>query len=177
MRMMLALIMLVMMAIPSAQAVGPEVYRTLEWDDLMPDGEWDLYDKQFQSLFDLDKLDKIEEGSAQDQMVQLGTFKTVPELDGKKVRLPGFMLPFEYAEYQKVTEFLLVPYFGACIHAPPPPPNQIVYVVSEKPIKVGDMWAPIWAKGTLRAKKNINDVGSAAYTLELEGVDPYTEPQ
>jgi len=156
-----------------ATAVGPEVYRTLKWDDLMPEGEWDAFDRQYQSLFD---LDSIEEGSAQDQMIQLGTFNTVEGLDGQKVRLPGFVLPFEYTEYKKVSEFLLVPYFGACIHVPPPPPNQIVYVVSESSVTIGDMWMPVWAKGTLRAQKNVNDLGSAAYTLELEGIEPYTEP-
>lgn len=176
MRTILQAVMAAFLAISFAHpalAIGPEVYRTIEWDDLMPEGEWDVYDRQYQSLFD---LDKVPEGSAEDKMIQLGTFKTVDELDGQKIRLPGFMLPFEYAEYKKVSEFLLVPYFGACIHVPPPPPNQIVYVVSKDPVPVGDMWAPIWIKGTLRTERNVNEVGSAAYTLELEGVEPYTEP-
>ncbi|CAE7189949.1 macB1 [Symbiodinium microadriaticum] len=150
--------------------VSDGTYQTLEWDDLMPEGEWELYDKQFMSLFE---AGTIEEGSEQDQMIQLGTFNTVTELDGKNIRLPGFALPFEYAENQKVTEFLLVPYFGACIHAPPPPPNQIVYVKSAEAVTITDIWSPVWVAGTLHARKNENGLGNAAYTLDLEKMDPY----
>ena len=53
------------------------------------------------------------------------------DLNDKDVRIPGFIVPLEYKESEIVTRFLLVPYFGACIHEPPPPPNQTIYVVYE----------------------------------------------
>jgi hypothetical protein len=52
-------------------------------------------------------------------------------LDGQNIRLPGYIVPLEVSEEGRTTEFLLVPYFGACIHVPPPPSNQIVHVKSE----------------------------------------------
>jgi len=56
----------------------------------------------------------------------------VPALDGKQISMSGFILPIEY-DGTKVTEFLLLPWEGACIHTPPPPQNQIVHVfVDEK---------------------------------------------
>ncbi len=147
-------------------------YQTLSWDDLMPKGEWENYDRLFQSLFE---AGNVAEGGPQDRMIQLGTFKTVPELDGKKVRMPGLVLPFEFNSENLITEFLLVPYFGACIHAPPPPPNQIVYVKSELGIVVERLWMPVWASGTLHTTKKENELGDAAYTLTLDWAEPFEE--
>ena len=111
-----------------------------------------------------------------DEMEQTGSSEVVPELDGQYVRLPGFMLPLEYGEGGVVTNFLLVPYFGACIHVPPPPPNQIVYVdTMGDPVKSKGMWDPIWIVGTLRTKANMNGLGDTAYTMELDRVEAYED--
>ncbi|UCH49522.1 MAG: DUF3299 domain-containing protein [Betaproteobacteria bacterium] len=72
----------------------------------------------------------------------------VEELDGKVVRIPGYLLPLEFSG-KKVTEFLLVPWVGACIHTPPPPPNQIVHVKPEQPVEMTGMFAPVWVTGPL----------------------------
>ena len=74
-------------------------------------------------------------------------------LDGKTVRMPGFVLPLEYAG-KKVSEFLLVPWVGACIHTPPPPPNQIVHVRMAKGAEFESkgMYAAVWVTGKLAAK-------------------------
>ncbi len=79
------------------------------------------------------------------------------ELDGKMVRIPGYLLPLEFDE-NKITEFFLVPYVGACIHTPPPPPNQIVHVrVEEGYMSFGELYTPIWVDGIIRsARKNSN---------------------
>lgn len=149
-----------------------EESKTLTWDDLLPEGE----------------LERLEEIWAQDTYLlhdtpedsfygatpaQIGTFNVVDDLDGQTVRLPGFVLPFEYVASGEISEFLLVPYFGACIHSPPPPPNQIVYVTAEKPMALGEQWNPIWAVGTLRTTNHYNDLGNAAYTLEIQGWETY----
>ncbi len=165
---------------------------TINWETLLPEGEVEEIDRLFaeyfaeldkklqtqqsQSLFDVAEEDKyatIPEGSELDLMPQIGTFNVVEELDGARVRIPGYVLPFEYVESGKISEFLLVPYFGACIHTPPPPPNQIVYVVAETPVALGKQWDAIWAVGVLRARRNINDLGDAAYTLEIESWETY----
>ena len=104
-------------------------------------------------------------------------------LDGTLVRLPGYLLPLEYTG-KDVTEFLLVPWVGACIHTPPPPPNQIVHVKSDKPVSVGGgMFAPVWVTGQLStkgAKKSLylmdgtSDV-DAGYSLHADKVEPYEQ--
>jgi len=161
--------------------------KTLYWEDLMPEGgledlaqSYEAYFAELErklqaqtagSFFDAapgDGYAGVAEGSTLDVMPQLGTFEVVEALDGLQVRLPGFVLPFEYAASGEITEFLLVPYYGACIHTPPPPPNQVVYVRAENPIALGDQWDAIWAIGTLRTQKNLNDLGSAAYTLDID---------
>ena len=166
----LFLAILLMITAP-AFAEEPE---TLTWEDLLPEGELELLDELWatQSAMPLFGHSPNDPGLSTTPL-QIGTFNVVEDLDGAKVRIPGFVLPFEYSESGKITEFLLVPYFGACIHVPPPPPNQMVYVTAEEPAELGKMWNPIWAVGTMRTKKNINDLGDTAYTLELEGWETY----
>ncbi|MEO0398872.1 MAG: DUF3299 domain-containing protein [Pseudomonadota bacterium] len=178
----------------AAGVTAAEPPRTINWEELMPDGDTEELERQYeayyasitqkiagqssQSLFDAGDAGGyggIAEGSELDVMPQLGTFNVVKELDGAHIRIPGFVLPFEYSADGKIEEFLLVPYFGACIHTPPPPPNQIVYVVADKPVPLGEQWEPIWATGVLRAKSNINDLGDAAYTLEIKSWETYKE--
>ena len=75
---------------------------------------------------------------------------TNPDLDGATIRIPGYALPLEY-DGKQVTEFLLVPWVGACIHTPPPPPNQIVYVALEKGFEVRSRFEPVWVTGRMTA--------------------------
>jgi len=104
---------------------------------------------------------------------QIGTFDVVEELNGQSIRIPGFMVPFDINQSNEVTEFLLVPYFGACIHVPPPPPNQIVYVTSDEAVPFG--WEPVWLEGVLETTRHDNNMGNAAYTLNLTKLEPYTD--
>ncbi|MGI9484079.1 MAG: DUF3299 domain-containing protein [Hyphomicrobiales bacterium] len=106
----------------------------------------------------------------------------VKNYDGKSVRIPGYVLPLEF-EGDTVKEFLLVPYVGACIHTPPPPENQIVYVKLDQPIKVKAMFEPVWASGTLSAQqsqRNLHLVDGSSdiavgYQLQATTVEPYTQ--
>jgi len=159
--------------------------KDLTWDDLMPEGEFErleelyaMYMTQLEQQMGTSPLsqaspDMIEEGSRLDEMQQIGTFNTVAELDGAEIRLPGYVVPFDFDAKGKYTEFLLVPYFGACIHSPPPPPNQIVYVKADKPVSIDNIWTPVWVEGELSTEKNLNDLGDAAYSLSLGRVEPY----
>lgn len=105
-----------------------------------------------------------------------------PLLNGQIVRLPGYLLPLEFSGKQ-VSEFLLVPWVGACIHTPPPPPNQIVHVKPEKPVEMNGMFAPVWVTGKMTTgaiKKSLSLVDGSAdidvgYSLRASRVEPYKE--
>ncbi len=90
----------------------------------------------------------------------------VKSLDGQTVRLPGYIVPLEVSEEGRVTDFLLVPYFGACIHVPPPPPNQIVHVTSELGVKVDELYQPYWIEGPMQVKSTTTDLADAGYQME-----------
>ena len=147
--------------------------KTLYWEDLLPEGEMELLDELYASQASAPFGHGPTDPSVFPQPTQIGTFNVVEELDGQLVRIPGFVLPFEYTESGKISEFLLVPYFGACIHTPPPPPNQIVYVTAEEPKDLGGQWNAIWAIGILRTAQHINELGDAAYTLEIQRWEQY----
>ncbi len=103
-----------------------------------------------------------------------------PSVDRQVVRLPGYVLPLEFSGKQ-VTEFLLVPWVGACIHTPPPPPNQIVHVVADKPFDVSGMYDAVWVTGRMAAragKKSLQLVDGSAdidigYAIAAARVEPY----
>jgi|GEM_PF-716654 len=99
--------------------------------------------------------------------------ETLEQLHGKQVRVPGFIVPLDdFAE--EVTEFLLVPYFGACVHVPPPPPNQMVYVTMKggKKHKIG-WWDPVYIEGTLTIEQFDSAYGAAGFQMEVEKVTEY----
>ncbi|MEM8853783.1 MAG: DUF3299 domain-containing protein [Pseudomonadota bacterium] len=97
----------------------------------------------------------------------IGTIK--PELDGKRVRIAGYTTPVGFGEDE--TGFLLVPELGACIHVPPPPPNQIVLVNEAKGSP--EMFAPVWVEGTLRADPVATILADVGYRLEDVTAVPY----
>jgi uncharacterized protein len=99
--------------------------------------------------------------------------ETLRKLNGLQVRVPGFMVPLEDWE-QQVSEFLLVPYFGACIHTPPPPPNQMAHVLMQRNRKVEvNLWDPVWVIGTLRIENVESPYGVVGYQLSAERIQPY----
>ena len=159
---------------PTALALAPEGEpQQIVWADLMPEGEKErlaeLYLEMRRNLGPLSGFDGEDPAAP-----QVGTFNTVEDLNGAYIRMPGFVLPFDYTPDGEITEFLLVPHFGACIHTPPPPPNQVVFVQTATPVKVKAMWDPVWVEGVLSTEKNLNGLGDAAYTLELTSVEPYS---
>ena len=102
-------------------------------------------------------------------------------LEGKLVRIPGYLLPLEFSG-KKVSEFLLVPWVGACIHTPPPPPNQIVHVKPDEPVEMSGMFAPVWVTGALSTgavQKTLSMIDGTAeidigYSLQASSVTDYT---
>lgn len=149
--------------------------KRIGWEDLMPEGEEErlaqMYQAQMSMLY---SGAGVAEGSAGDVAVQVGTFNTVKELNGKKIRIPGYTVPFEYGADAQIKEFLLVPYFGACIHSPPPPPNQTIFIMADKAIKMNDLAQAVWIEGTIYSQTQESDLADAAYTIKLTSIEEYT---
>ena len=176
---------------------SPDGIEQITWEDLMPEGEElilaQLYEEYFAELEqnmrqrqmrlqdagrtngdeEIDVLALIAEGSAADTMDQVGTFNVVDELDGLDIRLPGYVVPLDFNTENEYTEFLLVPYFGACLHTPPPPPNQIVYVKSDPAAKVESIYDPVWVEGTMKTGRFDTDTANSAYELTLSKIEVY----
>jgi hypothetical protein len=165
----------------------------LVWDDLMPVGEDALLAEMYSEFYEdmearmrqemtlidaanqdsANVMDFITEGSAQDTMEQIGTFNVVESLNGEKVRLPGYIVPLDFNANSEHDEFLLVPYFGACLHTPPPPPNQIVFVKASPAVKVPNIDEPVWLEGTMATGKFTSDLGNTAYEMSLSKLELY----
>lgn len=96
----------------------------------------------------------------------------VQNLDGEFVKIPGFIVPLEGTP-EKVSEFLLVPYFGACVHVPPPPSNQIIYVRFAEGVVIGDLYNAVWVTGILSTSGWEGDIASVGYTLTGNDIEPF----
>ena len=142
----------------------------------------DLYESLDQEMPLLKKYNiDIEKIMEQNNKIRTAVVK---ELDGQHVRMPGYLLPLEITD-GNVTQFLLVPYVGACIHVPPPPPNQIVHVkvAPSKGLKRGGLFDPVWVTGKINAKSMVKDLflvdGSAnvdiGYTMQADRIEPYQQ--
>ena len=165
----------------------------ITWEDLMPEGEDELLETLYVEFYqefernlvrnstplsqattqETDVSSLISEGSAADTMEQIGTFNVVKDFDGKRIRVPGYVVPFDFNADAEHKEFLLVPYFGACLHTPPPPPNQIIFVRSDVAAKIENIEDPVWLEGTLSTGEFLNDLGNSAYELTLTKLEPY----
>jgi hypothetical protein len=105
--------------------------------------------------------------------VPMYTFNPVKELDGQYVKLPGYIVPLESDAGGMLNEFLLVPYFGACIHVPPPPPNQIVYVKLKKSFNLKSMADPYIVTGIISTKPWTGDMADTDYVMAGDAVELY----
>jgi uncharacterized protein len=94
----------------------------------------------------------------------------VAELNGKRVRIGGYVVPLDF-DATKVTEFLLVPFVGACIHVPPPPANQIIYVKSAAGIALKGEFDPVYVTGTLTTEGQFTGLAETGYSIVADAVD------
>ena len=94
----------------------------------------------------------------------------VQDLNGKKVRIGGYVVPLDF-DATKVTEFLLVPFVGACIHVPPPPANQIIYVKSAQGITIKGEFDPVYVTGTLMTQGQFTGLAETGYSIDADAVD------
>ncbi|WNW12060.1 DUF3299 domain-containing protein [Pseudomonas sp. DTU_2021_1001937_2_SI_NGA_ILE_001] len=166
-RLLLALLLCAPLA---GWAADPQV---LTWEELIPPDAPPVKPVT-QPLHDLSKMGDALAMEAAPAAHQLAPdAPVVKALDGKQVRLPGYIVPLEVSEEGRVTEFLLVPYFGACIHVPPPPANQIVHVTSELGVKVDELYQPYWIEGPMQAKHSSSELAEAGYQMEADKIYVY----
>lgn len=161
-------------------------HMTIQWTDLLPQDEIDILANPPSYISD------IEDGSPEDQIGSqannsivlemddryqqaLVSTRIKPEMDGRSVRIPGFIVPLEFDGEQTITEFFLVPYFGACLHMPPPAPNQIIHVRYEKGLELEALYYPFWISGVLTASLIENDIATAAYAIEMDSYEAYQQ--
>jgi hypothetical protein len=139
---------------------------TLAWEDLIPESE-----KQI-----LDRWEMQAQAAQHDQLPAMpeNIGKARVDLNGKQVKIPGFVIPLEGDE-TTITEMLLVPYFGACYHVPPPPANQIIHVKFKNGIAVKDLWDVVYVIGELRAQASSHDLAEVGYSLQGVRMEDYED--
>jgi len=158
------------LAIP---AIG-SAYKEVEWDELMPDG-WRK--KVILELTRMRRYGSLTDGDprADEAYARLKkTWDAAPPTKtyiGKPIRIAGYVVPLD-AERMQSSEFLLVPYFGACVHSPPPPANQIILIKPPKGSRFRTMDA-IWVEGILTEGKTSSEVGTSTYVLTADKITPY----
>lgn len=149
--------------------------RELSWDDLVPPSA-PRAAPQMAPLHDLAQMGTTLAESAPAAHQQAPRAPVVAALNGQQVRMPGFIVPLETSEEGRTTEFLLVPYYGACIHVPPPPSNQIVQVTSELGVKMEDLYQPFWVEGSMQVKPSTSELAEAGYQMVAQKIYVYELP-
>jgi hypothetical protein len=171
---------------PGAQAADPPI--DLKWAQLMPPLEAKPKPKTFFSGAAPTTMAGHEGGPPPPSTYQEGKFmsikrrqpgsdqppRVVADLNGKRVKLGGYVVPLDF-EATTIKEFLLVPFVGACIHVPPPPANQIVYVKSDNGFQITGQFDPVWVTGTLKTETAFTGLADAGYSLDAESVEARPE--
>ena len=139
-------------------------YQEITWDDLIPpgiayseiigQGEYDEQNDTWAPIFDANAT------------------KLNTALDGKEVKVPGYIIPLDVGA-DGVTSFVLVPYVGACIHVPPPPPNQLIFVTSDTPWPNENLWDAVWVSGRLSAKLQSTEIAEIGYEIAADKIEIY----
>nr|WP_314877081.1 DUF3299 domain-containing protein [uncultured Pseudomonas sp.] len=147
--------------------------RELDWPALIPEGA-PVEVPQLAPLHDLSQIgNALAAESAPPAPQRSANAPVVQALDNQQIKLPGYIVPLEVSEEGRTTEFLLVPYYGACIHVPPPPSNQIVHIFSEMGVRVEDLYQPYWIEGRMHVKASSSELADAGYQMEAEKIYAY----
>lgn len=172
-------------AAPIVAAEKNDAYEEIEWQDLIPKEDLEAL------MNPPEYLDEIEDGSSEDvlddklKMQQddaddayqraLTSTKVISEFNQRKIRLPGFIVPLDFDDHQVITTFLLVPFFGACIHLPPPPPNQIIFATYEPGLSLDDLSDAFFVEGTIFTEIKESDLATSAYSMTIDRILPYED--
>lgn len=152
-------------------------YRPMDWDVLIPK-DWEPL-RDFKSLNFNGMSDSDPRAIAALRKLQKA-WKNAPlnpAIQNEKIVISGFIVPLDSSDSSTIEEFLLVPYFGACIHVPPPPSNQVIHVVPAQPLKGFQMMDPVTVTGDLSPSRIDTPYGSAGYEMQAKTVAPYEDPE
>lgn len=138
--------------------------QEISWDDLIPPGV------PYSQIIGEGELDEIND--TWNPVYDANGTKLNEALNGAFIKMPGFIIPFNISA-KGVTEFMLVPYVGACIHTPPPPANQLVMVETKKPWPGDQLWDPVWVTGTMRTQLQSTNLGQTGYSITAEDMAVY----
>ena len=148
------------MALP-ARAASP---IALQWGDLAP--------RQGMMFESMRLLGIVEHGQMSTPFDQETAAVMTDAYNGKRVSLPGYAIPLDF-EGEGATTMILAPYVGACIHVPPPPPNQLVLVTSERPYRYEGLFEPVTVTGVFNTMASETELAEIGYQLEAERIEPY----
>ena len=155
-------------------APGTAAPRTIGWEVLVP-ADWDpMKDLKGLNLSILSDADPRATAALAKLREAWDNAPINPAVVGQTVRLPGYLVPLEETK-DGLKEFLLVPYFGACIHSPPPPANQIVHVLPKVPAKGLRSMDTVWVTGVLTGARTDSYMGMSGYRIEATQVTPYAD--
>ena len=156
----------------AAEEAARRGYRTITWRELVPP-DWNP--RKGLDTRDWSRYRDADPRAAEALRKLMEAWRAAPvnaSLDHRRVRISGFVIPLD-AEHGRVREFLLVPYFGACIHVPPPPANQIIDVTAAEPVKGMHMMQTVWVLGPLKIERKETMMGASGYEIRAESVVPY----
>jgi len=149
-------------ALPGAlRAATP---REITWDDLIPPGV------PYAEIIGEGELDEVNDTWA--PIFDGNATKLNEALDGVYVKLPGYIVPLDM-DAERVHQFILVPYVGACIHTPPPPPNQLVFVNVADPWPSTQLWDAVWVTGVMRTQLQSTEIAETGYALAADDMYLY----
>ena len=151
------LLVLLLLALPAPLRAEPEA-EVLAWEALIPPGWVPPPPDPYAFFSQHDETAPADAATPPEAPV-------VEALDGRRVALEGWLVPLEW-DVDRFREFLLVPYFGACIHVPPPPPNQIVHLVLEEGLEEEALYDPQRVTGRLRTRAVDSELAQAGYVME-----------
>ena len=146
------------------RVVSAAAPREITWDDLIPPGV------PYSEIIAEGELD--EENDYWRPIFDENSTKLNPALADAYIKMPGFIIPIDISG-DGVTSFILVPYVGACIHVPPPPPNQLVFVTTKVPWPSERLWEAVWVTGTMQNKVQYTEVADTGYELEADRIEIY----
>ncbi len=137
----------------------------IEWSDLVPEGEG-------LAMETLRGIGIIHHGQLSTGFTQEEASGVTTEYNGKTVRLPGFIVPIAFSG-TAVKAFVLVPYVGACVHVPPPPANQLVFVTTEEPYEGKGLFEAVSVTGLFETAATDTQIAEIGYVLTAEKIEPY----
>lgn len=168
-----------------SKVLSASAFMQADWLDLLPEDDLNAL------LNPPSYLDEIADGSAEDiisntlknEITDRGDDRYQQAListnvkaivNNAPIKIPAFIVPLEFDDDQSVTQFFMVPFFGACLHLPPPPPNQTIFVHYPQGLKLESLYDAYWISGIVKTSLVENDTATAAYSMEMHAFELYS---